>query len=108
MARQEGPSGFEMQDANPETQAGGPLTFPNLVLSLSASALVHMGAAPHPEREGEDPAEPNLPMAQQTIEILEMLKVKTKGNLDPDEERLLADVLHDLHLRYVKAKDQSS
>ena len=108
MARQDGPSGFEMQDAGPDSQQAGPLSFANLVLSLSASALVHLGVAPHPEQEQEEPGEPNLPMARQTIEILEMLRAKTQGNLDPDEQRLLEEVLHDLHLRYVDTKDRSS
>jgi len=107
MTRQDGPSGFEMKDSAP--QPAGPLTFANLVLSLSASALVHLGVAPRPEDESEpEGAQPNLPMAQQTIEILEMLQIKTQGNLDPDEDRLLREVLHDLHMRFVKAKDQDS
>jgi hypothetical protein len=36
-------------------------------------------------------------MAQQTIEILEMLEVKTRGNLTGEEERILTQVLSDLH-----------
>lgn len=115
MTRQDGPSGFEMKDSAP--QQAGPLTFANLVLSLSASALVHLGVAPRPDAESEESAtansvprqaERNLPMAQQTIEILEMLQVKTQGNLEPDEDRLLREVLHDLHMRFVEAKDQDS
>ena len=107
MTRQDGPKGFEMKEAETPAEAG-PLSFANLVLSFSASALVHLGVAPHPAQKGEQPGEPNIPMAQQAIEILEMLKAKMQGNLDPDEERLLAEVLHDLHLRFVKAKDASS
>lgn len=119
MTRQDGPSGFEMKDSDSTPQQAGPLSFANLVLSLSASALVHLGVAPRPEGEADPEdsgerheefatAEPNLPMAQQTIEILEMLQGKTQGNLDPDEDRLLREVLHDLHMRFVKAKDPAS
>ena len=97
---QGGPRGFRMVD-EPE----GPLTemsFATLVLSLTSSALVHLGAAPEPGTTA--PAPLNLPLARQTIDILEMLRDKTRGNLDDDESRLLEQVLHDLHLRFVDAK----
>jgi len=47
-------------------------------------------------------AEPNLDMAQQTIDLLTMLEAKTKGNLDKDEERLLKETLSSLQLTYVE------
>ena len=109
MPKQEGPRGFEMDDA-PGADVDA-LTFPNLVLSLSASALMNLGIAPHPdEGEGQSaaPPEPNLPMARQTIDILEMLQAKTRGNLEPNEQKLLEQVLHDLHLRYVECRDKQS
>ena len=114
MAKQEGPRGFEMRE-QPGDPLAGPLTFASLVLSLSTSALLHLGVAPHPDTddsrsagaEGDEAAAPNLPMAKQVIDILEMLVEKTKGNLDADEAKLLEDVLHDLHLRFVEAKRKS-
>jgi hypothetical protein len=76
------------------------ITFPNFVISLSTSALIQLG-------EIEDPtvgkAEKNLPLAKQTIDIIGMLKEKTKGNLSGDEEKLIDYVLYDLRMRYVKA-----
>ncbi len=101
---QSGPGGFRMDDAAP---AGVPdMTFSTLVLSLSTSAMVHLGVSPGPEA-GEAP-ELNLPMARQTIDILEMLAEKTKGNLEPQEEALLDSVLHQGHMRYVEAIKDSS
>ena len=97
---QGGPRGFRMVD-----EPAGPLTemsFATLVLSLASSALVHLGVAPEPG--AETPGAPNLPLARQTIDILEMLRDKTRGNLDADETGLLEQVLHDLHLRFVEAK----
>ena len=99
MSRQEGPRGFEMQGGAPPDA----MSFAGRVLSLSTSALVHLGAAPHPESEGDAPAL-NLPMARQVIDILDMLAEKTRGNLTPEEAKLLEEVLHDLHMRYVAAK----
>ncbi len=92
------------REARPERATGelAPLAFGTLVLSLSSSALVELGVAPPPGESST--AAPNLPAAQQTIEILEMLREKTRGNLTPDEERLLESVLHDLRLRFVEAR----
>ena len=76
------------------------IDFYTFVLSLASSAFVHLGDAPHPET-GE-PLQPNLPLAHQTIEILAMLRVKTKGNLSPEEEKFMENLLMDLQLRFVQ------
>jgi Domain of unknown function (DUF1844) len=75
------------------------IDFATFVLSLSHSALTHLGEAPHPET---DKIEQDLPLAKQNIDILGILEDKTKGNLSGDEERLLAQVLFDLRMRYVE------
>ena len=76
------------------------ITFVNLVFSLSTSALIQLG-------EIEDPIAnktlKNLPLAKQTIDLIGMLKQKTKGNLSPEEEKLTENILYDLRMRYVKA-----
>jgi hypothetical protein len=76
------------------------LDFATFVLSLSHSAVVHLGEAPHPESQGEALA--SLPLAKQTIDLLGLLEEKTKGNLTGDEERLLTQVLFDLRMRFVE------
>jgi len=78
-----------------------PIDFYTFCLSLGSSALVHLGDAPHPE-SGQPTA--NLVLAQQTIDILDMLAVKTKGNLTPEEDRFLDALLVDLKLRFVAKK----
>jgi len=77
------------------------VNFTNFVLSLSTSALFHFGD--FPETEGGTPQK-NLPAAKQTIDILNMLNEKTKGNLDKNESSLLQGVLYELKMRYVKEK----
>jgi len=78
------------------------INFATFVVSLNASALLHLGAI-------EDPTtgqtEKNLPMAKQTIDILSMLEEKTAGNLSKDEENLLKNILYDLRIIYVKEKE---
>jgi Domain of unknown function (DUF1844) len=77
------------------------VTFTNFVLSLSTSALFHFGDFPDPEGGA---SEKNLPAAKQTIDILDMLNEKTKGNLDENENNLIKGVLYELKMRYVKEK----
>jgi hypothetical protein len=77
------------------------VNFTNFVLSLSTSALFHFGD--FPESEGGTPQK-NLPAAKQTIDILDMLNEKTKGNLDKNESNLIQGVLYELKMRYVKEK----
>ena len=70
------------------------------MLSLSTSALVHLGELPDPITNAK---EVNLQLAKQTISIIEMLKEKTKGNLTKDEESLLDNVLYDVRLKFIKS-----
>jgi len=78
-----------------------PINFTNFVLSLSTSALFHFGD--FPDQEGGK-TEKNLPAAKQTIDILDMLNERTKGNLNENENQLIQGVLYELKLRYVKEK----
>ena len=87
-----------------ETQKDKSIPFPEInfssfVLSLSSSALLHFGDIPDPISKNK---ERNLPMAKQTIDILGILKEKTKGNLTKDEEQLINNLLHDLRLKYIE------
>src|SRR5687768_8074475 len=81
-----------LMPANEPKQILPEIDFATFVLSLASNALVHMGELP----EGADAAdvaeaarERNLPLARQTIEILAMLELKTRGNLDEAEKNLL-------------------
>jgi hypothetical protein len=94
--------------AAPKTEAppmGGPagIDFHTFVLSLGSSALLHLGEL---ERPGASGPEKDLPMAKHTIDILAMLQAKTKGNLTPEEDKLMESLLYDLRLRYVEAKQK--
>ncbi|MCX8021156.1 MAG: DUF1844 domain-containing protein [Syntrophorhabdaceae bacterium] len=76
------------------------LTFTTFILSLSTSALVSLGELPDPLNNEKVT---NLPLAKQTIGLIEMLNEKTRGNLTAEEERLIGDILYDLRLKYVEA-----
>lgn len=69
------------------------------LLSLSSSAMVHLGEVPEPETGNTNT---DLNMARHTIDILGLLEEKTKGNLDTDEENLLKNILFELRVKYVQ------
>jgi hypothetical protein len=71
------------------------------VMSLASSVLVHLGEIQHPDSQKP---EPNVPLAKQTIDILGMLRDKTRGNLTQEEAQLLDNLLYDLRMKYVDAK----
>ena len=76
-------------------------SFPSLVLTLGTGALQHMGLVENP-LTGK--TEKDIRLAKHTIDMLDMLKKKTKGNLRKEEEKLLEELLYDLRMKYVKAK----
>ena len=76
------------------------INFMNFLLSLSTSVLIQLGEVQDPMTNQN---EKNLPIAKQTIDLLGMLREKTKGNLTPDEEKLFENLLYDLRMRYVRA-----
>ncbi len=86
-----------------ESQSFTPLpeiNFSTFILSLSTSALMHLGELPNPETNQVDK---NLSLAKQTIDLIDMLKQKTEGNLEEDETQLITNLLYDLKLKYVAA-----
>ena len=98
--------GDEASGQTPQAAAPGASELPRadfsqLVLSLGTSTLYHLGLAGDPE-SGKPPAEPDLALARQSIDILAMLEAKTQGNLDADEAKLLEGILYELRMRFVE------
>ncbi len=83
------------------SEALPPPDFTTLVVSLGASALMCLGDTPNPDSEKH---EKNLKLARHTIDIIEMLGEKTKGNLTSAESKVIKDLLNDLKMRYVRVK----
>ena len=72
--------------------------FIQLLLIFHQNALMAMGKLKNPVT---DKIERDLAQAKQSIDMLEMLKDKTKGNLNDQESRMLEHFLTDLRLNYV-------
>ena len=72
--------------------------FSTFIMSLTSSAYYHLGDMPDPSTGKK---EVNLPAVQQTIDMLIMLREKTKGNLKEDEKKLLEQLVYELQVKYV-------
>ncbi len=82
-----------------------PASLEFLMLSLRTQAelqlgLIHFGAE-------EDKPKPDFDLARHSIDMLAMLREKTKGNLTLEEQRLLENSLTELRFRYVHAVEES-
>jgi hypothetical protein len=75
------------------------MNFSTFVISLSTQVLAHLGEIPSPI---DNVTSTDLLAARQMIDILGMLREKTKGNLDKSEQALLDNILYDLRMRYVE------
>ena len=82
------------------------ISFVAFVLSLAHTAAVHFGDVPDPV-SGQT-VQPNLPAAQQMIEILALLEEKTRGNLSAEERQLLEQIFYELRLRFVEISKQGN
>jgi hypothetical protein len=74
------------------------IMFTQLVLMFHTAAMQQLGKLKNPVT---DKVEKSLEAAQNSIDILDMLRAKMKGNLSPEEGRLLTQVLAELRLNYV-------
>jgi Domain of unknown function (DUF1844) len=79
------------------------LTFAAFLWSLSEQALAALGEIPDP-MSGK--VTHDLTLAQQMIDIIIMLRDKTRGNLDPHEQALLKEILSGLQMKYVEVVRQ--
>ncbi len=89
--------GVEEQQAPREEAEQPEVDFAGFLLSLATSAMAHLGEVPDPATGSTTE---NLAAAKQMIDILSILQEKTKGNLEPDEDRLLENLLYELRMKY--------
>jgi len=94
----------------PTEGAGEPVKvdFSTFIFSLFSSALIQLGDMADPITGSMDP---NLVAAKQTIDILDIMREKTEGNLTEEEGKLLQNASAELKWKYidtVKKKDQES
>jgi hypothetical protein len=103
-ARQEGSAQEQaFQEAAQKAASGAgsspEITFSSLIFSLSSTAFMHLGVLPDPNT---GKTEKDLALAKQTIDLLGVLREKTRNNLEQDEENLFDHLLYDLRMAYIK------
>jgi len=84
-------------EADPASSA---IAFNTFIIGLASTTLIHLGEAANPDTGR---TERNLELARESLELLSLLREKTRGNLTEEEDKLFATVLTDLRLRYVEA-----
>lgn len=76
------------------------INFSGFIMSLATQAMMQLGEmAPPPGMSIPE----DMEGAKQTIDIITMLERKTKGNLSPNEAKLVEDILHNLRIAYVRS-----
>lgn len=76
-----------------------PLEFSSLVLPFFSQGLILLGQM---EKEKQKNEEDKLALVKRMIELLDLLKEKTKGNLQTDEEQFIEASLHQLKMAYME------
>jgi hypothetical protein len=96
----------ETQESSAPSEAGADqqnqqpfqIDFSTFIMSLTSSAFYHLGDMADPET---GKTETNLPAVHQTIDMLTMLRGKTQGNLNEEENKLLEQLIYELQMKYV-------
>jgi hypothetical protein len=90
-----------------------PNSFPKIdlttfILSVSSAAFIGLGIVPSGippgTAEGGGGLKVDLGLARQNIDLLELIHEKTRGNRNPEEDRLLEQLLFETRMRFVEAQ----
>jgi hypothetical protein len=75
--------------------------FTEFLMGVASSAFIYLGMVEHPATGRR---QVDLGAAKESIDMLSMLREKTKGNLTRGEERFFEDLLSDLRLQFVSIR----
>lgn len=100
--RQQAPPRPQPSAARPGRQEMPPADFSNFVAMLAHNVMMFLG---HPDPVTQQ-RHRDLSQAKHTIDILIMLREKTRGNLNTEEQQLLEEVLSQLQMAYVTVSRQ--
>jgi Domain of unknown function (DUF1844) len=86
----------EQEDAEPERTM-----FNEFLMGIASSAFIYLGLVEHPATGRR---QVDMTAAKESIDMLVMLREKTKGNLTHGEEKFFDDLLSDLKMQYVSMR----
>lgn len=87
-----------MSKAGEPGRALPPVSFSSLIVSFASSAMAQLG-------EGPD-GEIDLELARHSVDVLSLLREKTKGNLDEEEAKLLDTLLYETRMKFMEKTKQ--
>lgn len=93
------------EETAPEEPQGEPSGFEMLVSYLSTTTMFQLGLLAGP---GGERIPPDMANAQRTINLIDVLQEKTRGNLTPNESRLLDDVLYELRMTFLELQKRQA
>ena len=76
-----------------------PVDFSAFIAELGTTAFAYLGGLQNPETKE---VFVDLKMAKRTIDTIDLLKEKTKGNLTAPESNLLDNTLYNLRMTYIR------
>jgi hypothetical protein len=94
-----------MAESGEEDLSDEPTGFETLVSFLSTTTMFQLGLLPGP---GGERIPADMVNAQRSIDMLAVLQEKTKGNLTPNESRLLEEVLYELRMTFVELQKRQT
>ena len=103
--QEEGPAAAPGADQAEPSPAQPPVSFHTLVSYLATTAMFQLGLLAGPSGE-KIPLD--LPNARRTLDLLDILQEKTRGNLSTEEGKLLDDVLYELRLSFLEIQKGGS
>jgi len=86
----------EPEDVEPERTM-----FNEFLMGIASSAFIYLGLVEHPATGRR---QVDMTAAKESIDMLVMLREKTKGNLTHGEEKFFDDLLSDLKMQYVSMR----
>ncbi len=93
-----------MDTKNPQKISDLPVSFITVLMSFASSAVLALGLEKNPHT---DKYEKDLPVARFNIDMLKLLKDKTKNNLSAEEQQFLDMAINDLQMKFVYASQNA-
>ncbi len=84
-----------------QAQARGLITFSMFIQSLAHQTVMCMGLVPWPDT---NLVKVNYRQARETIDILQMLREKTKGNIDAADDKMFENMLYELRMTFLNVQ----
>ena len=81
------------------------ITFSMFIQSLGHQTFISLGLIPQTNSSN---VKINLQQARETIDILQMLREKTKNNLDIEDDKMFGNLLYELKMRFISVQNEEA